>query len=630
MKMRLSIAFALVLLSLLSQAQLALTGATPVTVNFDGLGTSAAAPLPSGFVISNAGTTGITYLAAGNTTATTAAAGTSGTGALVSNSSGGAYNFGNGATATASDRALGFLATGTYTAPRHLLLAVVNNTSAAVTDLSIAYDVEKYRDGQRAFEWQFYRSTDGTTWTQLPAATVDYTASAGNTVVNPPVTTTQRVTLVGLNLVPGATTYLRWSYVGSGGSTNAQALALDNLVLTPTLGAAPAPTLTVAPRPVPDFGSVYVGSASPSQPLAVSGTNLTAPVTLTPPAGFELRVGDGAFACCAVTLRPVNGTLSPTTVDVRFVPTLVQAYASGVTVSSSDQPAEPVVPVSGTGVAPIAPATVGSTAATAITATTATAGGTVVSDGGGSVTERGVVFGLMPYPTVADSLTVDGAGAGSFSSYLTGLRPGQQYYLRAYATNTEGTVYGELLTFTTPASPLPVELTTFTATWLPAQAAVRLHWATSSEKNSAQFEVERSAKPAGFARLGTVDAAGNSSSPLSYEWRDENLPAEAPTCYYRLRQVDQDGIASYSPVRAVTRDAVGDVVVFPNPVPGGSATLRGARPGAVVTVVDALGRPVCAATTDATGTAVLMLPFGLPGGVYVVRVGNKSLRLAVE
>lgn len=69
--------------------------------------------------------------------------------------------------------------------------------------------------------------------------------------------------------------------------------------------------------------------------------------------------------------------------------------------------------------------------------------------------------------------------------------------------------------------------------------------------------------------------------------------------------------------------------LYPNPARG-TATLVGALPKTVVTVFDTLGRLVTAATADATGTAALTLPVGLPTGVYVVRAGSKSLRLAVE
>jgi len=90
---------------------------------------------------------------------------------------------------------------------------------------------------------------------------------------------------------------------------------------------------------------------------------------------------------------------------------------------------------------------------TNITETTATSGGDVISDGGAFVTARGVCWSLSPDPTIAGNHTTDGSDTGSFVSIITGLTPYTQYYLRAYATNSVGTAYGNELTFTTITLP---------------------------------------------------------------------------------------------------------------------------------------------------------------------------------
>ena len=100
---------------------------------------------------------------------------------------------------------------------------------------------------------------------------------------------------------------------------------------------------------------------------------------------------------------------------------------------------------------PILP-TVTTAAATAVTGTTATTGGNVTADGGSAVTARGVCYGLTANPTVAGSKTTDGTGTGAFVSNLTGLRGLTKYYVRAYATNGVGTVYGPEISFTTLVS----------------------------------------------------------------------------------------------------------------------------------------------------------------------------------
>jgi uncharacterized protein (TIGR02145 family) len=99
------------------------------------------------------------------------------------------------------------------------------------------------------------------------------------------------------------------------------------------------------------------------------------------------------------------------------------------------------------------------TTITAITTTTLSSGGNIESDGGYSVTSRGVCWDKSPGPTLADNKTMDGSGAGSYTSNLVGLLPSTTYYLRAYATNYLGTAYGNELNFSTAAADLPVVLT---------------------------------------------------------------------------------------------------------------------------------------------------------------------------
>ena len=98
--------------------------------------------------------------------------------------------------------------------------------------------------------------------------------------------------------------------------------------------------------------------------------------------------------------------------------------------------------------------TVTTTPVSSIISNSASSGGNVTSEGGVSVTARGVCWSNSANPTTADSKTVDGTGAGIFSSSITGLDPGTGYHVRAYATNSAGTVYGDDFIFTS-AGPLP-------------------------------------------------------------------------------------------------------------------------------------------------------------------------------
>ena len=84
-----------------------------------------------------------------------------------------------------------------------------------------------------------------------------------------------------------------------------------------------------------------------------------------------------------------------------------------------------------------------------ITKTTASTGGTVTSDGGSEIIVFGVCWSTSPNPTTSSNKTSNVTGSGSFTSNMTGLTANTKYYVRAYATNSTGTSYGNEVTFTT-------------------------------------------------------------------------------------------------------------------------------------------------------------------------------------
>lgn len=79
----------------------------------------------------------------------------------------------------------------------------------------------------------------------------------------------------------------------------------------------------------------------------------------------------------------------------------------------------------------------------------ASCGGNISSDGGDNITARGVCWGTNDSPTIADNKTADGTGNGGFTSAVTGLIANTTYYIRAYATNSVGTGYGNVVSFKT-------------------------------------------------------------------------------------------------------------------------------------------------------------------------------------
>ena len=120
--------------------------------------------------------------------------------------------------------------------------------------------------------------------------------------------------------------------------------------------------------------------------------------------------------------------------------------------------------------------TLSTSVAAFIATTTAQSGGNITSDGGTTVTTRGVCWSTTANPTIAlSSKTSDGSGAGSFTSNLAGLTQTTLYHIRAYATNTVGTSYGNDITFTTATevtTPTVPVLTTIAITSVSATTSV--------------------------------------------------------------------------------------------------------------------------------------------------------------
>jgi uncharacterized protein (TIGR02145 family) len=116
---------------------------------------------------------------------------------------------------------------------------------------------------------------------------------------------------------------------------------------------------------------------------------------------------------------------------------IIMGGLSLFTISCSDDTPNPTKPVLTT------------SGITSITRHTATCGGFISSDGGALITVRGVCYSQTPYPTKDDLKTTDSTGKGVFVSNLTGLTANTIYYIRAYATNSAGTEYGEMKWFIT-------------------------------------------------------------------------------------------------------------------------------------------------------------------------------------
>ncbi|WP_151086185.1 right-handed parallel beta-helix repeat-containing protein [Hymenobacter baengnokdamensis] len=198
------------------------------------------------------------------------------------------------------------------------------------------------------------------------------------------------------------------------------------------------------------------------------------------------------------------------------------------------------------------------------------------------------------------------------------------YQINVITTDLKGGINTVTAQFTIGAYPLPVVLTAFTATAVQNRDAL-LTWTTASEQNSDHFEVERSLEGTNFSKIAELAAQGTTATTTGYTYTDASIAARTHgTAYYRLRQVDLDGSASYSPVRAVsfTKAATVALALYPNPA-SASTTLDLSQLPATgtyqVSLLDATGRQVLAATLAGGQLQPLSLA-SLATGIYHVVV----------
>jgi hypothetical protein len=282
-------------------SQTSIPNTTTVVENFNLMGSSTTATLPTGFKLGTDWSSG--------TTATTLAAGTSGTGILTSSSGGGFYNFASGITASSTDRSIGFLSSGSYTSPRSIIYAFTNNTGSTVTSLSLSWNYEKYRSGSRDFNWTFFHGSTSTATTASTSGDQSYVADANNTTIsNPPASTAKSFSITGLSISNGSTYYLRWTYTGNGGSTNGQGLGIDDFSIKVTTSA---PTATITGAATTSAFTTTYGTTSTPQSFSISGSNLTASITATAPTGFEVS-NDGITYGSTATFTQSSGSASGT------------------------------------------------------------------------------------------------------------------------------------------------------------------------------------------------------------------------------------------------------------------------------------------------------------------------------
>ena len=260
--------------------------------------------------------------------------------------------------------------------------------------------------------------TRGICWSTTPNPTITVTTKTSEGVGIGPFTSSM------INLQPGVIYYVRAYATNTIGTAygNQQTFTANNY----------ATISTIAPSNITSTTATSGGNASADGGSSITTRGICWSTTVNPTVANSKTsdgTGTGSFS------SSITGLVAGTTYNVRAYCTNSVGVVYGANVTFTTLSTVPVLTT---------------TDVTSIATTTATSGGTISSDGGAAITAKGICWGITANPTITTgSKTTDGTGVGAFSSSLSALSPSTTYYVRAYASNSAGTAYGNQVIFTT-------------------------------------------------------------------------------------------------------------------------------------------------------------------------------------
>jgi len=238
-------------------------------------------------------------------------------------------------------------------------------------------------------------------------------------------TGTYTIGLTGLN--PATTYFVRSFATNSVGTVYGTETNFTTLAIEPTVSA------TAVAASITGSSATSGGTISSNGGSTVTVSGIVWSTTSTPTIGLSTKTTNGAVT--GTYTSSITG-LAPATLYY------VRAYATN-SIGTSYGPQSNFTTLA------IAPTISATASATSITSSTATIGGTITADGGAAVTVRGLVYGIS---SLSSTFSVtSGTGTGTYTIGLTGLSPATTYFVRSFATNTVGTVYGTETSFATIA-----------------------------------------------------------------------------------------------------------------------------------------------------------------------------------
>lgn len=323
--------------------QISVPNTTPVTENFDSMGSTN--NLPSNWRLN--GTATPTFSGGSTTTTQNACGGTPTTG--------GTYNWGISAACT--DRAVGSMTSGSFSSPRSLMSHYRNtHPTDLISSVSVSYEAERYRINTAVASIEFYYSLDGNNWTAIVAGDIASgnfpTGSSSYTFTTPLVVSRTGIVITfPTALSPSSDFYLRWNINTTG--SNSQGIGIDNVSVTATFipPSFTGPEINVRGNSV----SIVNGDMTPSltDHTDFGGVNVTAGTqnrtfTIENLGTSDLNIGTititGAHASDFTILSLPSSTIpaaSTSTLVIQFDPSALGLRTAQVNIPNNDSDENP-------------------------------------------------------------------------------------------------------------------------------------------------------------------------------------------------------------------------------------------------------------------------------------------------
>lgn len=336
-----------------SYAQINITaGGSAVTQNFNGLGASSTATLPTDWTAqkSTSAQTIPNYSAAA--TAVEQAGGNNISGTATN----GIYRFNaNGST---GESAVGGLSSSSASKSVAVYCRLRNNAASAIQSFTISYKVEKFRRGSNpaGYSMELFYSTNGTSWTSCGTDFVtNFPADADNSGYTPApgdsAVITSKTFTPSTSISQNTVFYFAWRYTVTSGSTTSNAMALGVDDVSITANAAITPTITISGT-LGGANTTY-GTASGNSNFTVSGTDLSTGITITPPVGYQVSTKSDFSDSVGTNASPLivgaAGSFSAKTIFSRIPATTAPGvYSGNITLTSTGATTKTVATVSST------------------------------------------------------------------------------------------------------------------------------------------------------------------------------------------------------------------------------------------------------------------------------------------